>query len=95
ATEAVRSIQKAGSAFEAVLSSGLQVAISATVNGQHWDLQWPIETVAEGVETVEQLNILRGIGCGVAQGFLLAKPMPSEKFLSFVEETTTAERLGA
>ncbi|MEM9898814.1 MAG: EAL domain-containing protein, partial [Pseudomonadota bacterium] len=54
-----------------------------------------IETVAEGVETVEQLNILRGIGCGVAQGFLLAKPMPSEKFLSFVEETTTAERLGA
>jgi EAL domain-containing protein (putative c-di-GMP-specific phosphodiesterase class I) len=31
--------------------------------------------VAEGVETPAQLGALRGLGCGFAQGFLLARPM--------------------
>ncbi|MDW8341902.1 MAG: EAL domain-containing protein [Geminicoccaceae bacterium] len=35
--------------------------------------------VAEGVETEEQLRILRELGCDLAQGFLLAQPMePAE-----------------
>ena len=32
--------------------------------------------VAEGVETVEQLNALRHVGCPQAQGFYLARPLP-------------------
>jgi diguanylate cyclase (GGDEF)-like protein len=34
-------------------------------------------TVAEGVETVEQLDILRLSGCDQAQGYLLARPNPA------------------
>ena len=34
-----------------------------------------IEVTAEGVETDEQLQILRGMGCNVFQGFLLSPPV--------------------
>ncbi len=33
-----------------------------------------METVAEGVETVEQLNRLRRLGCNFGQGYLLSRP---------------------
>jgi diguanylate cyclase (GGDEF)-like protein/PAS domain S-box-containing protein len=36
-----------------------------------------LETVAEGVETPEQLAFLRAEGCGYAQGFVLYHPMPA------------------
>jgi diguanylate cyclase (GGDEF)-like protein/PAS domain S-box-containing protein len=34
-----------------------------------------IEIVAEGIERPEQLELLRAMGCGLGQGFLLARPM--------------------
>lgn len=34
-----------------------------------------VHTVAEGVETVEELELLKELGCTHAQGFLLARPM--------------------
>ncbi|MCC8043577.1 MAG: EAL domain-containing protein [Oscillospiraceae bacterium] len=37
-------------------------------------------TVAEGVETKEQLGFLRTCGCKVIQGYIFAKPMPQEEF---------------
>ena len=39
-----------------------------------------MEVVAEGVETVEQVEILRLLGCDQLQGYLLARPMPSDEF---------------
>jgi len=34
-----------------------------------------VDVVAEGVETASQLGVLQALGCGYAQGFLLARPM--------------------
>ncbi len=34
-----------------------------------------IEIVAEGIDRPEQLELLRAMGCGLGQGFLVAKPM--------------------
>jgi diguanylate cyclase (GGDEF)-like protein len=33
--------------------------------------------VAEGIEQPEQLDLLRGLGCGMGQGYLLARPAPA------------------
>lgn len=38
------------------------------------------ETVAEGVETKEQMEILRGLGCDMVQGYYFSKPLPAEEF---------------
>ncbi|WP_338921167.1 bifunctional diguanylate cyclase/phosphodiesterase [Pseudomonas silesiensis] len=35
-----------------------------------------LEVVAEGVETAEQLSLLRGFGCNQVQGYLISKPLP-------------------
>jgi EAL domain-containing protein (putative c-di-GMP-specific phosphodiesterase class I) len=37
-----------------------------------------MEVVAEGVETAEQLAILRALGCNEVQGYLIARPMPAQ-----------------
>ena len=39
-----------------------------------------MDTVAEGVETKEQLDFLVRQGCHIIQGYYLGRPMPSEKF---------------
>lgn len=38
-----------------------------------------MDIVCEGVETTEQAAFLRDIGCGQAQGYLFAKPMPRQE----------------
>ena len=39
-----------------------------------------IKVVSEGIETAQQLDMLRSISCEVGQGFLFAKPMPIEDY---------------
>lgn len=41
-------------------------------------------TVAEGVETSEQLSLLAEMGCDVVQGFLFSKPLPADQFFDFL-----------
>jgi len=36
-----------------------------------------IVTTAEGVETLEQLNALRGQGCAEMQGYYISRPAPA------------------
>jgi predicted signal transduction protein with EAL and GGDEF domain len=44
-----------------------------------------METVAEGVETVDQLRGVAELGCSQAQGFLFAAPMPIGDVPSWLE----------
>ena len=39
-----------------------------------------IRTVAEGVETAEQAQLLEDLGCSMAQGYLFGKPMTAQEF---------------
>jgi len=46
-----------------------------------------LRTIAEGVESEEQLSILEGLGCDEIQGYLLGKPMSPDEFESlFINE---------
>ena len=44
-----------------------------------------IEVIAEGVESWQQLEKLRELGCDLVQGFLLAKPTPADACRRFLE----------
>jgi diguanylate cyclase (GGDEF)-like protein/PAS domain S-box-containing protein len=47
--------------------------------------------VAEGVETLDQVNFLHSIDCDLIQGFYFCKPLPAEKFAAFCQgESLTA-----
>jgi EAL domain-containing protein (putative c-di-GMP-specific phosphodiesterase class I) len=48
-----------------------------------------ITSVAEGVETREDWDVLKAAGCDVAQGFLIAKPMENNSFLAFCAAEST------
>jgi len=43
-----------------------------------------LKTVAEGVETIEQLEILRELGCGTIQGFLIGKPATASEISAWL-----------
>jgi diguanylate cyclase (GGDEF)-like protein len=44
-----------------------------------------MQTVAEGVETTAQAQLLRGLGCHLGQGFLYARALPAEEITRLLE----------
>lgn len=58
--------------------SDLVRAIIAMASALH------LTTIAEGVETEEQLNLIREMGCDEIQGYLIAKPMPGDDLEVFL-----------
>ena len=66
------------------VDAGKDIAIASAMValGQRLDLR----VVAEGVETDEQLNVLRELGCDSYQGFLFAKPMTPDTIGPFLSE---------
>ncbi|WP_456323537.1 EAL domain-containing protein [Hydrogenimonas sp.] len=50
-----------------------------------------MKTLAEGVETEEQFEILRDFGCNYIQGYLLGKPMPKERAEELIREQNGQE----
>ncbi len=54
-----------------------------------------IPLTAEGVEEREQMEWLRGIGCDVAQGYLLGRPMPAAEAARIAEELDQPVRRAA
>ncbi|MBK8695759.1 MAG: EAL domain-containing protein [Deltaproteobacteria bacterium] len=48
--------------------------------------QLKLRSVAEGVETEAEWRLLRGLGCDVAQGYLIARPMPADALPAWAQE---------
>jgi diguanylate cyclase (GGDEF)-like protein/PAS domain S-box-containing protein len=44
-----------------------------------------IAVLAEGVESDEQWQRLQGLGCGLAQGYNFARPVPAERFVELLK----------
>ena len=60
------------------------IILSSVVQMAKW-LGTPL--IAEGVETVEQADYMKSLGCNYIQGFLYAKPMPEDEFLETLKKT--------
>lgn len=56
--------------------------MTSIVRMAHW-LNLPI--IAEGIETVEQAEFLKSIGCYTMQGFLFSRPIPEADFLDLMD----------
>ncbi|MBV8503244.1 MAG: EAL domain-containing protein [Paucibacter sp.] len=50
-----------------------------------------LQVTAEGVETQAELEVLQGLGCNLAQGYLLAKPMDLRHFDAWCTRAQDAE----
>ncbi|MCH8248674.1 MAG: EAL domain-containing protein [Proteobacteria bacterium] len=44
-----------------------------------------LDVIAEGVETDQQYAIVRQLGCNLAQGYFIARPMPADQLLKWVD----------
>ncbi|MDH5819740.1 putative bifunctional diguanylate cyclase/phosphodiesterase [Acinetobacter pseudolwoffii] len=42
--------------------------------------------VAEGIETIEQLEYLRDLDCDIAQGYLFSKPLPEQEATTYLKQ---------
>jgi len=69
-----------GRAFGAVIQAVAQLA-------RMLDLQ----VVAEGIETVEQVNVLRSLGCDFAQGYYISRPLSAAQMADFVTKQNRIE----
>jgi EAL domain-containing protein (putative c-di-GMP-specific phosphodiesterase class I) len=49
-----------------------------------------LKVVAEGVETQAQADLLRDIGCELAQGYLYSKPVPAETIEQLLSNAANA-----
>ncbi len=56
--------------------------LTSIVRMANW-LNLPV--IAEGVETVDQADFLKSIGCYTLQGYLFSRPIPEDEFLRLME----------
>jgi EAL domain-containing protein (putative c-di-GMP-specific phosphodiesterase class I) len=65
------------SAAHAILESSMDMACKLE-----------LVTVAEGVETQAELELMRDLGCDAVQGYLIAKPMPIDELIQWLRQHT-------
>jgi EAL domain-containing protein (putative c-di-GMP-specific phosphodiesterase class I) len=68
-------------------SAGDTAIVAAVVNMAR---ALALRVVAEGVETPEQLALLKSLGCDEYQGYYYSKPLPPEFLLRQMSQTSSA-----
>ncbi|MFV2056103.1 MAG: EAL domain-containing protein [Thiohalomonadales bacterium] len=54
-----------------------------------------MKVVAEGVETLEHLTLLNSLGCDLAQGYYISRPIPGEQILPWLNGREEGQLLNA
>jgi diguanylate cyclase (GGDEF)-like protein/PAS domain S-box-containing protein len=63
---------------------GRNAALIRAMVGLAADLK--MQTTAEGVETQEELQLVRDLGCSLVQGYIFGKPMPADEALDLANK---------
>jgi diguanylate cyclase (GGDEF)-like protein/PAS domain S-box-containing protein len=63
---------------------GRNAALIRAMVGLAADLK--MQTTAEGVETPEELQLVRDLGCSLVQGYIFGKPMPADEALELANK---------
>ena len=66
----------------------LAIAAAVVALGQSLNLK----VVAEGVETLQQADCLRALGCHEIQGYLLSRPQPADKLVEWLQDYRTTRK---
>ena len=45
-----------------------------------------VPVIAEGVETEDQLHVLKAMGCDIVQGYYFSRPLPAEQYEEFLKQ---------
>lgn len=63
-----------------VIDPGQRIIVRSSIDMAH---QLKMTCVAEGIETRQNWDDLKDMGCDIAQGYFIAKPMSAESFYAF------------
>jgi EAL domain-containing protein (putative c-di-GMP-specific phosphodiesterase class I)/DNA-binding NarL/FixJ family response regulator len=64
-------------------NESMMIVVASNIDMAH---KLNIKSVAEGVETAQDWEMLRKMECDVGQGYYIAKPMSAEDFYDFVDQ---------
>jgi len=76
-------ILKIDQSFITDLSDEINIKITNTIINLAHNLN--LQTVAEGVETEEHLNLLSSMNCDIYQGYFFSKPVPAEDMCKLIK----------
>lgn len=80
-----------GSFVRDIGQGNASLAIIRAIAGMGHSLGMSI--VVEGLETAEQVDLVRAEGCGEGQGYFLSKPMPASEIRKFLQEMENRRRV--
>ena len=64
-------------------NEALQIIVASNIDMAH---KLKIKSVAEGIETDQDWELLRKMGCDIGQGYFIAKPMEVGDFYQYIED---------
>ncbi|GAA0501710.1 hypothetical protein Ade02nite_93560 [Paractinoplanes deccanensis] len=82
-TTPVTTLKLDRSFVESITTVGRQAAVATAVSQMAGALE--LKSVAEGIETPEQRDLLLGLGYEYGQGYLFSRPVPAERIVEMLE----------